>query len=127
MTAAERRFPPTELAPSRARRFVASMLERWHCDDVAESAHLLTSEVVSDAIRQAPSDVAVHVQADDDVVRVEVSDDPGLLFEPEQSAFERRAGRHVLRSLASRWGSDLDRNRTTTWFELRRGRKPKTA
>jgi hypothetical protein len=104
------------------------MLRRWHCDDVAEDANLLTSEVVSDAVRQAPSEVAVHVEADDEMVRVEVSDDPGLLFSPEAGALERRTGRQVIRALAHRWGSDLDRSRTTTWFELRRpGRHAKTA
>ncbi len=120
MSTAERRYPATPLTPGRARRFVATMLQRWHCDDVAEDAHLLTSEVVSDAVRQAPSEVAVHIEADDDVVRVEVSDDPGLLFDDDPGAFERRTGRRVLRNLATRWGSDLDRHRTTTWLELRR-------
>jgi len=124
MTSAERRFPPTELAPGRARRFVSTMLQHWRCEEeVADVANLLTSEVVSDAVRQAPSEVAVHVEADDELVRVEVSDDPGLLFDPDDGAFERRAGRRVVRSLASRWGSDLDRHRTTTWFELRRSRR----
>ena len=122
MSTAERRFPATPLTPSRARGFVANMLQRWQCHDVVDDANLLTSEVVSDAVRQAPSEVAVHVEADDEVVRVEVSDDPGLIFDTDEAAFERRTGRRVVRNLATRWGSDLDRHRTTTWFELRRRR-----
>jgi anti-sigma regulatory factor (Ser/Thr protein kinase) len=127
MTSADRRLPATPVAVARARRFVATMLSRWHCDEVAEEARLLTSEVVSDAVRQAPSEVCIHIEADDDLVRVEVSDDPGLLFSPDHGAFERRTGRHVVRSLATRWGSDLDRHRTTTWFELDRHATPANA
>ena len=128
MASAADRYPATPEAPRRARAFVNSVLRRWHCDEVADDANLLTSEVVSDAVRQAPSEVAVHVEADDEVVRIEVSDDPGLLFSPEEGALERRTARQVIRAIASRWGSDLDRNRTTTWFELRRrGGHAKTA
>jgi hypothetical protein len=120
MTVAAERYAPTALAPGRARRFVESMLRRWRCHDVADTANLLTSEVVSDAVRQAPTDVAVRVEADDAVVRVEVSEDPGILADPDEGAFERRTARQVMRSLASRWGSDQDLNRTTTWFEIER-------
>ena len=123
-TSADQRYPANPEAPSRARAFVSNVLRRWHCEDVADDAHLLTSEVVSDAVRQAPSEVSVHVEADDDLVRVEVSDDPGLLFNPDDGGFERRTGRQVVRALASRWGSDLDRSRTTTWFELHRSGRP---
>ena len=127
MGVANERYAPTPLAPGRARRFVDGVLRRWRCDDVAETANLLTSEVVSDAVRQAPTDVAVRVHADDDIVRVEVSDDPGVVTDPDEGAFERRTARQVIRTLATRWGSDLDLNRTTTWFEIKRGRRPKAS
>jgi hypothetical protein len=117
---ASERFEPSAISVRRARRFIDRHLRRWQCEDVREVTDLLATEVVADAVRQAPSQVAVHVEADDDRLRVEVSDDPGVVQHPESQRFERRAARRLVRRLASRWGSDLDRDRTTTWFEVQR-------
>jgi hypothetical protein len=89
---------------------------------VRDDARLLTTEVVADAVRQAPSQVELLVEHADGVVRVEVSDDPGLLLDPPRAQFERSTSRRLLERLTRRWGSDADRSRTTTWFELRRPR-----
>ena len=51
-------------------------------------------------------------------VRVEVSDDPGLIPDPHAGEVERRLSREHRDVLASRWGSDFGREITTTWFEL---------
>jgi hypothetical protein len=118
---AEQRFEVAPTTPRRARHFVDATLEEWQCEDVRQEADLLTAEVVADAVRQAPSQVALLVEHTDGVVRVEVSDDPGIVMEPTHE-FERRTGRRLLESLARRWGSDADRARTTTWFELLRRR-----
>ena len=119
-TQATRRYEPSSMSARRARQFVDSMLRRWRCDDVREVTRQLTTEVVADAVRHSPSQVAVHVEADDERLRVEVSDDPGIIEHSDGQAFERRAARRLVRRLASRWGSDLDRDRTTTWFEVER-------
>ena len=121
MARVERRYEPTPSTPRRARRFVGGALEAWASDELRVDAEVLTTEVVSDALRHKPSQVAVLVEHADGVVRVEVSDDPGLIMStPGNAAFERDAGRRLLRALARRWGSEADRVRTTTWFELGR-------
>ena len=120
MPRTEQRFPSSATTPRKARRFVDTTLQEWECDDVREDADLLTGEVVADAVRQAPSQVALLVEHADGVVRVEVSDDPGLVLEPSSADFERRTSRRLLERLTRRWGSDTDRSRTTTWFELLR-------
>jgi hypothetical protein len=124
MTRLQHQFEPSLSTPGEARRFVDDALQQWDRGDVREDAELLTGEVVSDALRQKPSQVGLLVEHTQGVVRVEVSDDPGLILSSsETAAFERGAGRRLLRALAHRWGSDADRDRTTTWFELGR-RKP---
>jgi hypothetical protein len=124
MGRAEQQFEPWLSTPGEARRFVDATLHKWQCDDVREDAEVLTSEVVSDALRQKPSQVSLLVEHAAGVVRVEVSDDPGLILNTSESAaFERGAGRRLLHALARRWGSEADRDRTTTWFEL--GRRPR--
>jgi len=116
---AERRYMPNVRAPRRARRFVGDFLLLVDGADLRENADLIISEIVSDAVRQSPSQISLRVTFDRRVLRVEVSDDPGLVAYPSKEAFERHTGRQLVDALASRWGSDADRDRTTTWFELK--------
>ena len=114
---AEERYRPTPDAPRKARHLVDEVLEAAGADQLEPTADLLTSELVSDAVRHAPSQIMVRAVVDPDVLRVEVTDDPGIVFEGPRS-FEQRARRRLVETMASRWGSDLDLRRTTTWFEL---------
>ena len=116
---AERRYAPTLTAPRRARQFVDEFLEFVSGEDLREAADVLTSEVVADAVRQAPTQISLHVEFDSRVLRVEVSEDRGLVANPDAGEFERSTGRQLVAALAGSWGSDLDRGRTTTWFELK--------
>jgi len=113
-----RQYLPTPFAPRDARRFVDHVLDGRGCDRVRASAILLTSELVADALRQAPTSITLHVDLHGDTLRVEVSDDPGLLGEESAGRFERQAARQLMDTLASSWGSDVDRDRTRTWFSL---------
>jgi anti-sigma regulatory factor (Ser/Thr protein kinase) len=115
---AEERYRPTPDAPRKARHLVEEVLEAAGADELEATADLLTSELVSDAVRHSPSQIMVRAVVDPDVLRVEVTDDPGIVFEPGPRSFEQRARRRLVETMASRWGSDLDLRRTTTWFEL---------
>jgi anti-sigma regulatory factor (Ser/Thr protein kinase) len=114
----EQRYPPTTDAPRLARLLVEDVLAMAGMQRLEPAANLLTSEVVADAVRHGPSDIKVRVQLDPAVLRVEVSDDPGVVTEPVGGSVERRTRRRIVETLAKRWGSDLDLHRTTTWFEL---------
>lgn len=82
---------------------------------------------MADAVNQCPSQINLHVEFDSHVLRVEVSDDPGLVANPDTGEFERSSRRQLVAALAGSWGSDLDRNRTTTWFELESTNTPRGA
>jgi len=116
MRVASHSYPPSDITPRRARRFVHTALDRWGMEQ--RHADLLTDEVVSDAVRHRPSQIALRLEADDEVLRVTVSDDPGVIPDPSSGRLERDIARRMLDALASRWGSTFDRDRTTTWFEL---------
>jgi len=88
-----RQYDPTLLAPRSARRFVDDLLGRWGWDGARPTVALLTSELVTDALRQAPTCIALHVELAGETVRVEVSDDPGLIADAAAGRLERQVAR----------------------------------
>jgi hypothetical protein len=114
----EATIAPSAAAPRQARMFVDEFLEDVGADHLEDLADLLTSEIVSDAMRHRPSQLRLRVTFDHEMLRVEVSDDPGIVEDPLGGYLERTVGRRLARELANNWGSEFDRSRTTTWFEL---------
>ena len=83
---------------------------------------LLTTELVADAIRQAPTSIALHIELDGSTVRVEVvAAEPGLIADASSEGIEREVARQLVDAIADQWGSDVDRRQTTTWFSLPAG------
>ncbi len=115
---AEANLAPSPTAPRQARVFVDEFLEDVGADHLEELADLLTSELVSDAVRHRPSQVRLRATFDQAMLRVEVSDDPGIVEDPLAGYLERTVGRRLASELANDWGSEFGRSRTTTWFEL---------
>ena len=114
-------LPSDPATPAAARRSV-----RTACDglprDLLEVAVLLTSELVTNAVRYGGPHIVLTVRDDPDVLRIEVQDDGPWV--PESSAGGERAtgGRGLLlvESLASAWGtSGRGRNAgKAVWFAL---------
>ena len=114
-------LPPARQSPSNARHFVAEMLHKWGLDRAVDSAQLLTSELVTNAVVHAGTDVQVIVEAHHDVVHVEVIDltqrPPVVRFTPYDDLQTGR-GLALLESVASAWGVDsLDRGKSV-WFDI---------
>lgn len=105
-----------------ARRFVREVLDAWDCDDPDDVALLLTSEVVSNAVRHAATELAVRLRLEDDwtTLRVEVTDADGHLPEVQAPSDDATGGRGLLlvESLARRWGADATPAGKVVWFEL---------
>jgi anti-sigma regulatory factor (Ser/Thr protein kinase) len=116
---AEHRYAASPEVPGEARRFVDDVLTSAGQDDeTREAADLLTSEVVTDALRHGPTNVGLTVDVADGVVRVEVEEDLGWVPDADNAKLERSFGRRLVDVISRRWGSDADRNRTSTWFEV---------
>jgi anti-sigma regulatory factor (Ser/Thr protein kinase) len=108
MTAQERQqlLRAEFVSPAQARSVVRRMLQLWDADADVEIAELLTSEVVTNAVRHAATEIMLRVLADESTVRVEVSG----------------YGLHIVERLATRWGVDpAGANGKVVWFELSRG------
>ena len=116
-------FPKAPQAPAEARRMVDRLRERLTPSQL-ETARLLVTEVVTNAVRHVDRDGAIGLRLSvcEDRVRVEVLD-PGTGFQPRartaDSPLNGSWGLHFLEVLSDRWGVDRG-ERNTVWFELAR-------
>jgi anti-sigma regulatory factor (Ser/Thr protein kinase) len=110
--------------PATARRNI-----RTACDglspDLLEVAVLLTSELVTNAVRYGGPRILLSVRDDPDVLHIEVDDD-GPWVEPVGAVDERSTGGRGLQlveSLAHAWGTsahELHAGSKAVWFTLRK-------
>ena len=109
--------PCDATSPSRARRFVADVLNRHGLSAAQDEATLLVSELVTNAIRHANSDATIAIDLTEERVRVSVTDyGPGW---PEPREPDDRPGSGRLQVAL-----DLERDRGSGECEepLTRGR-----
>ena len=116
-------LPADTSSPARARMFVAELLTGWEMVEVLDAATLLTSELVTNAVRHAGTGLRLSVnRVGERGVRVAVTDHaPGVGVRMRQSLHDAEGGRglYLVEHLSSGWGSIADDNRKTVWFELR--------
>ncbi|MBV8982268.1 MAG: response regulator, partial [Acidimicrobiia bacterium] len=103
-----------------ARRFVDETLRRWHCDELFDEVALLTSELVTNAILHAHSDIDLSVSMTADVIRIDVVDHSASLPAPRTASDEDTSGRGLglVEALATSWGVDERPGGKSVWFEL---------
>ncbi|HVF18720.1 MAG TPA: ATP-binding protein [Mycobacteriales bacterium] len=103
-----------------ARHFIDSTLTGWGCHGLVDSVTLLVSEVVTNAILHARSDIDLHVISRGRVLRVEVRDhergEPVLRRHAADSTSGR--GLAILELVASAWGVTQLADGKMVWFEV---------
>jgi DNA-binding NarL/FixJ family response regulator len=107
----------------RARRFVDEVLSRWRCDALLDDVQLLVSELVTNAVVHAGSEVEVAVRLLSDSVRIEVVDRAANApLRPADPADDDESGRGLLlvETLASAWGVEPLEGGKSVWFEVAR-------
>ncbi|MFK4600367.1 PAS domain S-box-containing protein [Streptomyces pristinaespiralis] len=118
--APSRRFPRKPQSVASARRFVRDALEGL-APDVVDTVELLVSELVTNAVVHARTEVEVAARALNGRVSVRVSDhrpSRGLVPHACPPYAGTGQGLALVEQLASRHGSDTDEERKTVWFEL---------
>ena len=110
-------------AVSTARRWLTESLRAWPGPRV-ETARLLVSEVVTNAVLHARTDIEVRLWVEEGLARVEVADRHPSTPLPKHYRADAATGRglRLLASLADRWGVARTATGKTVWFEL--GRQP---
>jgi len=112
---------PSFAAPATAREFVASKLQTWGIDKAYPDVELLTSELVTNAIRHADGDVEISIDhSNTDCVRIEVRDLSERLpvMRPLETARDGGWGLHIVGRIATRWGLEQRTGEKTIWCEI---------
>lgn len=107
-----------------AREFVRKCLEGWELDVAADDMELMTSEVVTNALIHADSDVELRLRQYRDRVRLEVRDSdvtppiPSSLSASEEESPQAEHGRGLLIVEAlGEWGSSPSGRGKVVWCE----------
>lgn len=99
---------------------VRTALSDYPVIDVRDTAELLTSELVTNALLHAGTDLTVHVERDEDRVRIAVddgSDVAPVLGDPDSDDVGGR-GLPLVAILATRWGWEPLPSGKRVWFEV---------
>ncbi len=113
--------PPEASSAGRARRFVRSVLEEAGVhEDLVDSAILLTSELITNGILHARSDIALTVKVLPECIRIEVVDEDPRLPSPALSSPDALSGRglQIVQGAAQAWGIENHDSGKLIWFEL---------
>jgi anti-sigma regulatory factor (Ser/Thr protein kinase) len=112
---------PSFAAPALAREFVASKLQTWGIDRAYPDVELLTSELVTNAIRHAEGNVEISIDhSNTSCVRIEVRDLSERLpvLRPLETARAGGWGLHIVGRIATRWGLEQRTGEKTIWCEI---------
>jgi len=108
-----------------ARKMVREVLTEARRVDLVETAQLLVSEVVTNALVHAGTPMVFHAFVGDSGLRVEVTD--GSTQVPAPRAYSATAGTgrglRLLQQLVDHWGTLALPNGKTVWFELDSGNR----
>jgi len=111
---------PEAASVGRARRLVAKTVSESGHEEMVDAATLLVSEVVTNSLLHAGTEIRLLCRLNSDGVRVEVSDRSPLMPSIRHYDTDATTGRGLalVAALASAWGIDCEQDGKTLWFEL---------
>ena len=116
-----RRFPRSTQTPRLARQFACDTLRTWSiAPELLADAVLVLSELVTNAVRHAWSDVAVGIDRTGDGIRITVSDacgDPPVASQLVPDALGGR-GLAMVDALTQAWGYEFVGTGKMVWADL---------
>jgi anti-sigma regulatory factor (Ser/Thr protein kinase) len=116
------RLPRVPESARAARRFIAEFcIASQLSEDDCHTAALLTSELVTNAVRYGGSRATLEARRPGGVLRISVEDDnPELPEEGLSPPYRAESGRGIMLvdALAARWGVEKHSGGKAVWFEL---------
>jgi len=109
-------------SPRESRRIARGALEGWCDPDVLDNVELLISELVTNVVKHAATDVDVRIAIGRTTVRIEVGDRNPTVPVMRNTAADEAGGKgmHIVHELSLRWGVQSRRTGKCVWFEVPR-------
>jgi anti-sigma regulatory factor (Ser/Thr protein kinase) len=125
-------LPSTLSSPSRARRFTEELLARWQVANVTDDASLVVSELVTNGVQHAGSDLELRLEHGRDLLHIAVRDHgrpsgrfpdpPRPQLRPAGGMTERGRGLEIVRTVADGAGhTEGAAGGSVYWATLRTG------
>ncbi|MFJ6212762.1 SpoIIE family protein phosphatase [Streptomyces sp. NPDC092296] len=107
-------------AAARSRRLARAALAGWGLEPLAETAELLVSELVTNAVRYADAPIGLRLTVGEDALLLEVSDPlPDPPTERHATGTDEGGrGLELVSGLARRWGTRAEGAGKVVWLEL---------
>jgi PAS domain S-box-containing protein len=108
---------------SQGRRFLRRTLDDWNRPDLIDTAGLLASELLSNAVRHADGPLRLRLRLDGEELSVEVADSSPAVPQARSADLDQECGRGLLlvQALATTWGTRPTATGKTVWFSLAPG------
>ncbi|HEV2637793.1 MAG TPA: PAS domain S-box protein [Actinocrinis sp.] len=102
------------------RQFVVSRLQEWGCAALSDTARLLVSEVLTNAVRHGIGPINLRLRRNDRDLTIEVTDRATIVPHPRQAEEEDESGRGLLlvEALTDHWGTRPTEDGKSVWFSL---------
>jgi PAS domain S-box-containing protein len=113
-------LPALASSASAGRRFLRAALHAWDCADAGDTACLLSSELIANAVRHARGPIGLCLHRTARELTVEVSDTSPSLPVPRfvDQGSEDGRGLSLVEALARGWGARPTATGKTVWFSL---------
>jgi hypothetical protein len=113
-------LPAEDFSVPYARRLTRTQVRGWGLAEQAETAELLVSELVTNAVRHARGPLRLTIHRREDTLRFEVEDADPARPEMRETGDEDETGRglQLLELLSGAWGTDHTPTGKVVWFEL---------
>ncbi|MBQ0993519.1 ATP-binding protein [Micromonospora sp. PSH03] len=117
------RLPPDPHSPAAARGLVARQCHAWGLDAVADQAMVIASELVSNAVQHAGTDMDITVSAVAGSLRISVRDREGDTPDSTTPALPRQVteggrGLPIIAALTTHWGFFAFGDGKTVWAAI---------
>lgn len=114
---------PADDAPGLARKLVANFCRMWRLSRLSKHAQLIVTELVSNAVCHARTDIELTILIGRRYLHLQVRDRsrelPVLYVGPRGPVAEQHRGLILVESLASGWGTRLSGRGKTVWATMR--------
>jgi anti-sigma regulatory factor (Ser/Thr protein kinase) len=113
-------LPPAASSPRTAREQLRPHISGWGDDDRRDCVLVLLSELVTNAVLHARSEITVHLDLTDDRLRVQVDDSSRTppVRRPTRDDVPGGRGLQLLDVMSEQWGVLTSGAGKTVWFEI---------